>query len=738
MDLPKRPKFNEYEPRLYQMWEEKGYFTPEIDPDKKPFSILLPPPNANAPLHAGHAVYVVEDILARFHRMLGDPTLFLPGTDHAGIETQFVLEKHLREKGTSRLDYDRETLYEMIHEFVEENRGTATTQLRRLGFSLDWTREKYTLEPEILSIVLETFRKIHEDGLLYRDERLVSYCTHCGTGYSNLEVDHDERTDHIYHLNYGPVTIATTRPETIFADVAIAVHPDDPKNKDLIGKTATIPLINKEIPIIGDEAVDPEFGTGALKITPGHDPLDFEVGERHNLERISVVDRSGAMINVPEEFLGMNVSDARTTIVERLKDAGTMVGEEPIEHAVSICYRCKNVIEPLLVPQWYVTIEPFVQGVLKALEAEEIKLYPERFKDELIHWLETAPDWNISRQIVWGPRIPVWYDLDANPQIELTFLDDEKQTVHGTWEELKEQYRFDEIQNGLQELVAPIGSSYELDPDENHHMLQETDTFDTWFSSGQWPLTTLGYPDSEDFKYFYPTTVLDTMWDILPFWIMRMLMLGIYRTGEVPFEWAHLHARVVDADGKKMSKSRGNVVNPMEVVEEYGADALRFALVFGVAPAADVALGDEKLTGMRNFITKIWNVCRYTLMLTKEYQYQQEIPELQDKDTEILDRLNQVIEKVTRSIDTFQFSHAAEELHEFLWNDLASDYLESTKDRDDDGAKWTLLMVVREYLKLLHPFMPYVTEEIYQTLPNKDAESIMISKWPEEIDKLST
>ncbi len=761
MELPKRPNFSEYEQSLSKWWEEEGFFKAKIDPDKKPFTILLPPPNANAPLHAGHALYVVEDILSRFYRMQGRPTLFLPGTDHAGIETQFVLEKKLKKEGKSRFDYDRESLYKLVHDFVEENRGVATDQLRRLGFSLDWSREKYTLNPEILEIVYSTFKKLHEDGLIYRDERLVNYCTRCGTGFSNLEINHAERDDHLYYLDYDGIEIATTRPETIFADVAVAVNPNDPRHKDKIGKTVKVPLINKEIPVIGDGLVEIDFGTGALKITPGHDQTDFEIGKKHGLERISVINRFGRMVNVPEYIEGLNVKKAREITVEKLKEAGKLIKVEDLHHAVGTCYKCKSVIEPLLVPQWYVKVKPLVENVIKALDEKRVSVFPERFERDLRRWLETAPDWNISRQIVWGPQIPAWYDLTESPDIEVTFLDKEGNRITGVYKDINDKYEFDEIKNGLQSLIAPVNTPFYLDPKDapSKFVLQETDTFDTWFSSGQWPLTTLGFPDSKDFKYFYPTTLLDTMWDILAFWIMRMLMLGIYRTGEVPFKWIHLHSRVVDARGQKMSKSKGNVVNPMDLVEKYGADALRFALMFGVAPASDIPLGEEKMIGGRNFVTKIWNISRFIFGQTTHLNdlnvdYETTQAEmwdvLEEDDKTILNRLNATITQVTKVLDfdndkenhdKFQFARALDALYNFIWDDFASWYIEAVKERlftDTPGesakkALWTLVFTWREALKLLHPFMPFITEEIYQKLPNKDAKSISIAKWPQSL-----
>lgn len=745
MELPKRPEFSEYESRIAKEARESGRYTPTVDPEKKPFTILLPPPNANDPLHVGHAMYVIEDILCRYHRMLGEPTLFLPGTDHAGIETQFVFEKYLSKEGKSRFDFDRETLFRMIDEFVNKNRGIALSQMERLGFSFDWSRERYTLDPQVLEIVFDTFKKLHGDGLLYRDERIVNYCTRCGTGFSNLEVDHEERDDLIYHLNYGPITIATTRPETIFADVAIAVNPTDERYQHLIGTLATIPLTDRQIPIIADEAVEKDFGTGALKITPGHDPLDYEIGERHKLPRLTVISRAGRLINVPEKYLGMKVKAAREAVVADLQSNNHLVKTESLHHAVGICYRCKNIIEPLLLPQWYVKINPLVDPVVTIVEEEkEFHVYPTKFKNDLLRWLHSAPDWNISRQIVWGPRIPIWYCVDCNPTIEVTFLNEQGVNVNGPYQELSKTYSYEQISGKLQNLIAPIGVGYQLTAETcvvcgGSQLLQETDTFDTWFSSGQWPLTTLGYPNSEDFKYFYPTTVLDTMWDILPFWIMRMLLFGVYRTGKAPFNWAHLHARVVDGKGKKMSKSKGNVVNPMDVVEKYGADSLRLALVFGIAPAADVALGDEKLIGMRNFITKLWNIARFILMKTPEgadlSDDRRSSLEFLEADKEIMSKLDEVIETTTTALHKFQFSIASEALYDFVWNSLASSYLESTKNREDEAAIWTLNLILRTCLKLLHPFIPFVTTEIYSYLPHKDAEHLEISTWPTKLQR---
>ncbi|MFW6110307.1 MAG: valine--tRNA ligase [Patescibacteria group bacterium] len=773
------------EDKLYQMWREKGYFTPEIpeDKSKKPFSILLPPPNANDPLHIGHALYVVEDILCRYHRMLGDSTLFLPGTDHAGIETQFVYEQELQKKGQSRFDFDRKTLYKKIETYVEKNRGIATQQLRKLGFSLDWTREAYTMDPEILETVFDTFRKLHKDGLIYRGERLVNYCTQCGTAFSNLEINYVERKDPLYYLEYGPFTLATTRPETKFGDTAVAVHPEDARYKDLVGTKFTYQSLigPREMQVIADKLVDPEFGTGAVKVTPAHDPNDFEMAQRHDLPIIKVINREGKLTEEAGRFAGLTVKEARKQVVEELKEKRELVKiEHNYKHRVATCYRCGTTIEPLLMPQWYVntnskfqiTNDKLKENIGKektslkelgiaAVEKGLLKIIPKRFKKIYLHWMENLEDWNISRQIVWGPRIPAWYCLECNPNIRLTFINSAGKEIADNYQNLKDNYTIKEIKEGLQQLTAPKDSSYFLEKGNCPHcnsnaVVQETDTFDTWFSSGQWPLTTLGYPDSRDFEYFYPTSVLDTMWDILFFWVARMVMLGVYRTGEVPFKVAHMHSRVVDEKGQKMSKSKGNVLNPSDIVEEYGADALRMALVFGASPGSDISLGDDKLRAMRNFGNKIWNATRFALAALKNTDEICVNPSQNllksvhhPDDIKIIEDLNKTIEKINDNLKNYRFDFAAENLYHFFWHTFCDEYIEKIKPRiyekENEGAKTqrqaleTLFHTLITSLKLLHPFMPFVTEEIWQKIKKEEEnlnlsleESITIAPWPEE------
>lgn len=741
-ELPKRFEFQTEEEKLYQLWEEKQVFTPVIDPNKKPFTIILPLPNANDSMHIGHAMFVIQDILIRYHLMKGDPTLWLPGADHAGIETQFVFEKKLAEQGKSRFDYDRETLFQMLYDFVEKNRLLNKYQLKRLGFALDWSRYHYSLEPENVAMVLETFRKLHQDGLIYRGERIVHYCPKCGTTFSDLEVNYQEQEDKLYYLDYGPVTIATTRPETIFADVAVAIHPRHPKRDSLLNQKAVIPLINKEIPIIEDELVDPEFGTGALKITPGHDPVDFEIGQKHKLEIISVIDKNGRMINVPEPYLSLTVAQAREAVVRDLAQAGKLIKTESLVHSVGHCYRCETVIEPMVSPQWFVRTKPLAEKAVQAVETGQTRIFPKkRFEKMYFDWMKNIKDWNISRQIVWGPRIPVWYCLECNQGVELNFLSREKQRIFGSYRELKERFSFEEIKAGLQFLSAPKEAQYQLEGGVcqvcgSDHLLQETDTLDTWFLSGQWPVTTLRARPG-DLEYFYPTSVLDTMWDILFFWVGRMMMLCLYLTGKVPFEVVHLHARVVDKFGRKMSKSKGNVIDPLVVVNQYGADALRLALVLGVGPASDVSLSDEKIKGMRNFVTKLWNLGRFLSLNLGEETPTALIKAAEEVDSkpeqQLIASLTELVKRTTKNLENFRFGRAAEELYQFVWHEFADVYVEQAKERIKAGDKKVLGVLLRVYatcLKLLHPFIPFVTEALWQELFAEEGTVLTKESWP--------
>lgn len=737
-----------YEEKIYAFWEKSGAFSPKSQlkaKDRKPFSILLPLPNANDPMHMGHALFTIEDILIRYHRMLGDPTLWLPGGDHAGIETQFVFEKKLTKEGKSRFDFDRNTLYRMIEDFANENKDLNKNQMKRLGFSMDWSRYHYSLEPEIVERVFETFRQLHKDGFIYRANRLVNYCTKCGTSFSDLEIDHREIEESLYYIDYGAISIATTRPETIFADVAVAVNPKDKKYLKFRGKTAVIPLINKEIPIITDSAIEVDFGTGALKVTPAHDATDYEIGVRNGLPIVVIIDRNGRMTNLPKKYIGLKVKQARDTVIEDLKTSGKLIKIEPLKHTISVCYKCGTTIEPMLTPQWYLKTKTLAKPAIDAVKKGKTRIVPKkRFEKMFFDWMENILDWNISRQIVWGPRIPAWYCLDENDDISLNFIDKGGNKIVGTYKELKEKYPFNEIKQGLQSLSAPVLAKYTLENDAkciicgSSNVLQETDTFDTWFLSGQWPLSTLGYPDSPDFKYFYPTSVLDTLWDILFFWVARMMMLGIYRTGEVPFRVIHLHSRVVDKFGQKMSKSKGNVINPLDMIEKYGADALRMALVYGVSPASDVVMSDDKVRSMRNFANKVWNIGRYIEgIINSGYKippYSDRMGGLTTEDKKIIKDLKILTKKTTLYLEKYRFDMAANDVYQFLWHRFADEYIEYSKDRvmkRDRAVAATLRHVFLNSLKLLHPFMPFVTEAVWLANPGvADSPALITSVWP--------
>ncbi|MDD2483233.1 MAG: valine--tRNA ligase [Candidatus Shapirobacteria bacterium] len=748
------------ESQIYDLWLKSGAFTPKVPVNPKvakikdkPFSIILPLPNANDPMHMGHALFTIQDILIRYHRMLGQPTLWLPGGDHAGIETQFVFEKRLAKEGKSRFDFDRQTLYQMIWNFVEDNRKLNQFQMKKLGFSMDWTRYHYSLEPAIVDNVLATFKKLYRDGLVYRDEKIVNYCTRCGTAFSNLEVDHKTVDSHLWYIKYGPITVATTRPETMLGDTAVAVNPKDKRYKDLIGKTITLPLVNKEIPIIGEETVDIEFGTGAVKVTPSHSPEDYDMAKKHNLEFIRIFDYDGkSNNNVPEKYRGFFPKQVRQMVIDDLISAGLMEKIEDYSHEVGHCYRCGNPIEPITAPQWYVKIDKLAKPAIAAAKSGQLKFFPTRFKKTYITWMENIRDWNISRQIVWGPRIPAWYCLDCNPDIKLNFLDKNKIIVSDFYKNIKGKYSFEEINNGLQSLVAPVSSEFNIDhldhcpKCKSTNLIQETDTFDTWFLSGQWPLSTLGFntanpeKSSPDFDYFYPTTVMDTLWDILFFWVARMTMFGLYLTGDVPFKTVHLHSKVTDAKGQKMSKSKGNVVNPLDMTEKYGTDALRMSLVYGIAPASDFVVSEDKIRAQRNFVNKIWNASRFVEMLIdrlnpSKISLEIDKSKLTDADKDILTKLNKIISSTTKNLETYHFGQASEDLYQFFWKDFCDVYIENAKDRGEETIP-VLLTVLFNSLKLLHPFIPFVTEEVYQYFIKKynlKTELLISSSWPNEI-----
>lgn len=671
-----------FETDIYAKWEESGAFTPQVDQKKKPFTIIMPPPNANDPLHIGHARFIaIEDVLIRYHRMKGDPTLWLPGSDHAGIETQYVFEKKLREQGKSRFDFDRETLYKMIWDYVQENTGVMESQLRKLGASCDWTRFKFMLDPEIIKIIYKTFKKLYDEGLIYRGERIVNYCPRCGTAYSQLEVDYVERDDKLYFLNYGNITIATTRPETIFADVAVAVNPKDDRYKNLVGVKAKIPLINREIPIIADSLVDITVGTGALKITPAHDPTDFEIGQKHKLPTVSVIDGSGRMMGTPEKYVGMRPEAAREEVVKDLQEKGALIKIEPIHHLVGTCYRDHGTIEPAISKQWFLDVKPLVEKSLLAMKNKDVKFTTERFEKIAKNWFKNLRDWNISRQIVWGIRIPAWR---CDKCLEWTITD-------GTTPE-------------------------KCDSCGHTKLIQDMDTFDTWFSSGQWPFTTLQTTNPGDLEYFYPTSVMETAYDILPFWVIRMIMMGLYVTGEVPFREVLIHGLIRDKEGHKISKSKGNVINPIEMADKYGSDALRMGILWGSLIENDISLSEENINAQRKFGNKVWNAARFVMQFVGGAKTNEEFSS----------KMDSIIREATKYLNKYQLSQAAELLYSEFWHWYCDECIENAK-KGEIGAE-QLKKGLLIFLKLLHPFMPFITEQIWSEMGEK--ELLITSTWP--------
>ncbi len=696
------------EDAIYEKWESEGYFKPNPKATGDPYTIILPPPNANAPLHFGHAMYVVEDILIRYHRMKGDKTLWLPGADHAGFETQFVYEKHLREQGKSRFDFEREQLFQDIWDFVHKNRGGMESQLRKLGFSLDWSRLRFTMDPDIVKIVYRTFKKLHDDGLVYRDLRLVNYCTFDGTSFSDLEVMYEERQNPLYYIKYGPLVLATTRPETKFGDTAVAVHPDDDRYQKYVGKEIEIETVlgQAKITVIADEMVDPEFGTGVVKITPAHDFNDFDTGRRHSLPIKQVIGFDGKMNHYAGKFEGMYIKQARKAVIEEMqaKDLVEKI-DEKYTHRIGLCYKCKNPIEPLPLEQWFIKMKPLATPAIEAVKTGDVKIFPKNFEKLYFQFLENIRDWNISRQVVWGIRVPAW-----------------KNTKTGEWI--------------VTEGDAPLGEDW----------VQDEDTFDTWFSSGQWPFATLESLGKDELKEFYPTSVMETGYDILRWWVARMVMLGIYATGKVPFRHVVLHGLVNDPLGKKMSKSKGNVVNPIELADQYGADAVRFALVYGTALGNDQSLSYPTLDAARKFTNKLWNIARFIEMKRGQTRFKTVVPKTisqlkqlakDESDKKFIEAEEKLVEDVTKYLANYQFNFASDKLYEFTWHQFADKYIEDVKIRIDtefDLIKNTEPMIVLEslfftLLKLLHPIMPFITEEISTRLGLSE-KMLIIESWP--------
>ncbi len=672
------------EPSIYKKWEESGYFNPDNlpalpsgDVRSEPYTIIMPPPNANGSLHAGHAVFVtIEDLLIRYNRMRGKKALWLPGADHAGFETQVVYEKKLEKEGRTRFGMDPNQLRSEIMDFTMANKAFMEGQMRQLGASCDWSREKFTLESDIIRTVYDTFKKLYADNLLYRGDRIVNWCSKHQTSLSNLETDRVERKDPFYYFQYGPFVIGTVRPETKFGDKYVVMHPDDARYAQYKeGQQIELEWINGPITatVIKDEASNPAVGSGVMTITPWHSSIDFEIAKRHNLSYEQIIDERGKLLPIAGEFAGLTIKDARAQVVEKLKAKGLVVKiDENYTHEVPVCYKCNREIEPQVKLQWFVRMKELAQPLIAAIERGEVTFYPEHFKKILLNWLSGIEDWNISRQIVWGIPIPVWY-------------------------------KGDEIFVGE---VAP-GEGWEHDGD----------TFDTWFSSGQWPFATLGYPNSEDFKTFYPTQVMETGGDLIFFWVSRMLMLGLYRTGKLPFSTVYLHGMVLAKDATKMSKSKGNVISPLEMSDKFGTDALRMGLIIGNTPGTPTALSDDKIGAYKKFANKLWNISRFVLGQENQGEIKQELK----------DEFDTMAKDVTKDIDEYRFYMAGEKLYHYMWDRFAAEILEESKGKPEYNA--TLYYLLHNSLKLLHPFMPFITEEIWGSMPGTK-DLLIVEPWP--------
>ena len=699
-----------YDPALtegqrYAEWEDSGFFNPDNLPGERsePFTIIMPPPNANGSLHAGHALFVtLQDIMIRFARMRGKKALWLPGADHAGFETQVVYEKKLEKEGRSRFGMEPRELYNEIMKFTLDNKSFMEGQLRQLGASCDWSREIFTLDERVIKTVYETFRKLDEDGLLYRGQRIVNWCPKHQTSLSNLETNYQTRTESFYYFQYGPFVIGTSRPETKFGDKYVVMHPDDTRYAQYKeGDTFELEWINGPITatVLKDEAIDMAFGSGVMTITPWHDATDFEIAKRHHLEYEQVIDWRGKLLPIAGEFAGMNIKEARPKMVEKLKEKGLLVKiDEQYTHEVPVCYKCEREIEPQIKAQWFVKMQPLAEKALEAVDDGRVTILTESHDKILRHWLTNIQDWNISRQIVWGIPIPA----------KLC------EVCHGGF--------------------VDIDDTLTVCPTCGGALMHDPDTFDTWFSSGQWPFATLGYPNSSDFKDFYPTSVMETGADLIFFWVARMIMLGLYRTGEVPFEKVYMHGMVRDAKGKKMSKSKGNVISPLDVSNEYGTDALRMGLIVGNTPGTDMNLDPRKIIAYKRFANKLWNIARFVLENTQGAAAD---AALTPDDAALLATADELAANVTADLEAYRIYLAAEKLYHYVWHELADKILEESKpilSGENEAARASrarlLLTLLDRSLRLLHPFMPFVTEEIWQSMPTKDAPFLMVTSWP--------
>ena len=714
-ELAKAYEPKEVEDRIYDFWMKGKYFHAEVDPKKKPYTIVIPPPNITGQLHLGHAMdETLQDTLIRWRRMQGYSALWLPGTDHASIATEAKIVEAMRKEGITKEEIGREKFLERAWAWKDQYGGRIVEQLKKLGSSCDWDRLRFTMDEGCNKAVNHVFKKLYDKGLIYRGERIINWCPHCKTSISDAEVVFEEKEGSFWHLRYplsdgsGYIELATTRPETMLGDTAVAVHPDDERYKALVGKTVILPLVNKEIPIIADSYVEQDFGTGVVKITPAHDPNDFEVGLRHNLPVINVMDDGGVINENGGKYAGMPALEARKQIVKDLDEAGFLLKIEPIKHNVGTCYRCGTVVEPRVSTQWFVKMEPLAKPAIDAVKDGDIRFIPERMDKVYYNWMENIKDWCISRQLWWGHQIPAWY-CECGETI---------------------------VSETVPTVCPKCGGT---------HLTRDPDTLDTWFSSALWPFSTLGWPDNtEELKYFYPTNTLVTGYDIIFFWVARMIFSGLEHMGEVPFNTVFFHGLIRDAQGRKMSKSLGNGVDPLDVISVYGADALRFTLVTGNSPGNDLRFSEEKVSASRNFANKIWNAARFILMNIEGKDIDCALPEkLYTSDKWILNRFNNVTAAVTENLEKFELGMAVSKLYDFIWDDFCDWYIELAKIRMNgadeesaDSARRVLVWTMSNTLKLLHPFMPYITEEIWQTLPH-DGEALIVAKWPEYDEALS-
>ena len=714
-ELAKTYDPKEVEDRIYEFWLNGKYFHAEVDENKKPYTIVIPPPNITGQLHMGHALdETIQDILIRFKRMQGYSALWIPGTDHASIATEAKIVEAMKKEGLSKEDLGRDRFLERAWDWKNKYGSRIIDQLKKLGCSCDWDRERFTLDEGCSEAVKEVFVKLYEKGLIYRGERIINWCPKCKTSISDAEVEFAEKDGEFWHLRYplsdgsGYLELATTRPETLLGDTAVAVHPEDERYKNLVGKTVVLPLVGREIPIVADNYVEQDFGTGVVKITPAHDPNDFEVGLRHNLEVITVIDENAVMNERAGKYKGLDRYEARKQIVKDLQEGGYLVKIEPIKHNVGTCYRCSETVEPRVSKQWFVKMEPLAEPAIKEVRDNKVNFIPDRFSKIYFHWMENIKDWCISRQLWWGHRIPAYYCEDCGEMV---------------------------VSKDKVEKCPKCGST-------NVH--QDEDTLDTWFSSALWPFSTLGWPKkTPELEYFYPTDTLVTGYDIIFFWVARMIFSSIEHMGEVPFKTVFIHGLVRDAQGRKMSKSLGNGIDPLEIIDQFGADALRFTLATGNSPGNDMRFSDDKVSASRNFANKIWNASRFIHMNIDDFDVKNELPaNLNLEDKWIINEFNDVAKEVTDNLENYELGVAISKLYDFIWDKFCDWYIEIAKIRMQKGVevaqntRQVLVYILSNTLKLLHPFMPFITEEIWQTLPH-DGESIMVSKYPEYSDECS-